>query len=281
MSESRTNGGRPRSRAFRPLLDGRLEDRVLMSSTASEVKDQLQFRAALLKHPAARNAYSLKHPPHLAKQHPSFNGKVRRRTGVAATQTLKGGEDVRVNAGGTHYHVAACRTPPTRWRPTSRKEPTDKTAPPRPRPSTALVSQAGANYPQPIGTVRAYADVGRPRRHHRRRLDPEYRADDQSARATATERLRQELRLRCGGPGPPPQYRPDHRQQRPDRGHRGFPGRRPLRPARRQRHDIHRPDRLRRDLARCVDHDRRRRATRSTSQRNHACREQASISAAT
>ena len=34
MSESRPNGGRARSRAFRPALDGRLEDRVLMSVAA-------------------------------------------------------------------------------------------------------------------------------------------------------------------------------------------------------------------------------------------------------
>ena len=38
MSESRTNGGRARSRAFRPALDGRLEDRVLLSCRGQDQK---------------------------------------------------------------------------------------------------------------------------------------------------------------------------------------------------------------------------------------------------
>ena len=58
MSESRTNGGRPRSRAFRPLLDGRLEDRVLMSSIASKVKDQLQLSACPAQTPGRAECVS-------------------------------------------------------------------------------------------------------------------------------------------------------------------------------------------------------------------------------
>ncbi len=158
MSESRTNGGRPRSRAFRPSLDGRLEDRVLMSSIASKVKDQLSLSAALLKNPAARNAYLLKHPPQLQRA-PHFNGHVRRRTGVAATQTLKGGEDVLVNAGGTHYQVALSYTSNTLA--TNITEGQDgQSGNASTGTSTALVSQAGSNYPQPIGTVRAYPMSG-------------------------------------------------------------------------------------------------------------------------
>ncbi len=159
MSESRTNGGRPRSRAFRPLLDGRLEDRVLMSSIASKVKDQLSLSAALLKHPAARNAYLLQHPPHLALHAPPIQGKVRRRTGVPATETLKGGEDVLVNAGGTHYQVALSYTSNTLATNVSEGS-NGQNGNTSTSVSTALVSQAGANYPQPIGTVRAYAMSG-------------------------------------------------------------------------------------------------------------------------
>jgi hypothetical protein len=159
MSESRTNGGRPRSRAFRPSLDGKLEDRVLMSSAAAKVKDQLALAGALLRHPAARNGYLLKHPPQLALHSPTIKGRVRKRAGVAATETLKGGENVLVNAGGTHYQVALSYTSNTLA--TNVAEGSDgQNGNTSTAASTALVSQAGANYPQPIGTVRAYPMPG-------------------------------------------------------------------------------------------------------------------------
>jgi hypothetical protein len=167
MSESRTNGGRPRSRAFRPSLDGRLEERVLMSSAASKVKDQLSLAGALLRNPAARNGYLLKHPPQLALHSPPIQGKVRKRAGVAATETLKGGENVLINAGGAHYQVALSYTSNTLA--TNVAEGTNgqsgvsssATTGGGTGGATALVSQAGANFPQPIGTVRAYAMPGR------------------------------------------------------------------------------------------------------------------------
>ena len=167
MSESRTNGGRPRSRAFRPSLDGRLEERVLMSSAASKVKDQLSLVGALLRNPAARNGYLLKHPPQLALHSPPIQGKVRKRAGVAATETLKGGENVLINAGGAHYQVALSYTSNTLA--TNVAEGTNgqsgvsssATTGGGTGGATALVSQAGANFPQPIGTVRAYAMPGR------------------------------------------------------------------------------------------------------------------------
>jgi hypothetical protein len=166
MSESRTNGGRPRSRAFRPSLDGQLEERVLMSSAASKVKDQLSLAGALLRNPAARNGYLLKHPPQLALHSPPIQGKVRRRAGVAATETLKGGEDVLINAGGTHYQVAlsyTSNTLATNVAEGANGQSGDSSATSTTGAvggATALVSQAGANFPQPIGTVRAYAMPG-------------------------------------------------------------------------------------------------------------------------
>jgi hypothetical protein len=161
MSESRPNGGRPRSRAFRPALDGRLEDRVLMTVTA--VKQQLGVSAYLLKHPAARTAYLLKHPPQLARNAPPIQGKVRRRAGVAAFETLKGGENVLVNAGGTHYQIAlsyTSNTLATNIAEGAAGQSGVSSASTTGTGATSLVAQAGANYPQPIGTVRAYAMSG-------------------------------------------------------------------------------------------------------------------------
>jgi hypothetical protein len=165
MSESRTNGGRPRSRAFRPSLDGRLEERVLMSSAASKVKDQLSLAGDLLRHPAARNGYLLKHPPQLALNSPPIQGKVRKRAGVAATETLKGGEDVLVNSGGSHYQIALSYTSNTLATNVAegangQSGDSSSSTAGAVGGATALVSQAGANFPQPIGTVRAYAMPG-------------------------------------------------------------------------------------------------------------------------
>ncbi len=53
MSESRPKGGRAASRAFRPALDGLLEDRVLMS--VANIQKDLAYSAYLLKHPSARH----------------------------------------------------------------------------------------------------------------------------------------------------------------------------------------------------------------------------------
>jgi hypothetical protein len=159
MSRSHTNGNRARSRAFQPAVDDRLEERVLMSSVASKVKDQLTLAAALLKHPAARNGYLVKKPPQLAPLSPPIQGKVRRRSGVAATQTARGGENVEVNAGGTHYMVSLSYTSNTLA--TNVAEGTDgQDGAESAATSSALVSQASTNYPQPIGVVRAYPMSG-------------------------------------------------------------------------------------------------------------------------
>ena len=87
MFESRKKGRRPESRAFRPLLDGRLETRMLLSSQAARTQKDLAISHFLLEHPAEKNAFSLNKPPHLAKHAPQFFGRTRRRSGVAATET--------------------------------------------------------------------------------------------------------------------------------------------------------------------------------------------------
>jgi hypothetical protein len=157
MSESRKDGHRSRSRAFRPSVDGGLEDRVLMS--LADIPKQLAYSAFLLKHPSARTAYLVHKPPQLNRAPHFFQGHVRRRAGVPASETARGGENVEVNAGGTHYMVSLSYTSNTLA--TNIAEGSNgQSGASSPSTSTALVSQATTSYPQPIGTVRAYAMSG-------------------------------------------------------------------------------------------------------------------------
>jgi hypothetical protein len=156
MSKSRPDGHRSRSRAFRPSLNGSLEDRVLLS--LSNIPKQLHYGAFLLKHPAARNAYLLHKPPQLQRA-PFFHGHVRRRAGVAATQTARGGENVMVNSGGTHYMISLSYTSNT-LATNIAEGGNGQLGASSTGSSTQLVSQASAVYPQPIGTVRAYPMPG-------------------------------------------------------------------------------------------------------------------------
>lgn len=157
MFQTRHNGGSAKARAFRPALDGRLEERVLMS--LADISKDLSYSAYLLKHPAARTAYLVHKPPQLQRA-PHFNAHVRRRAGVAATQTARGGQNVEVNAGGTHYMISLSYTSNTLA--TNVAEGTNgQLGNTSTTDATALVSQASANYPQPIGVVRAYAMPGK------------------------------------------------------------------------------------------------------------------------
>ncbi len=92
MSESRTKGGRPGSRAFRPLLDGRLEDRVLMSSQSARIQEGSRlFQRYLLKHPARAERLSAQTNRRNCKAcTPVSIGQCGRRAGVAATETAQG-----------------------------------------------------------------------------------------------------------------------------------------------------------------------------------------------
>ena len=63
MSDPRTKGRRSASRAFRPAVDSRLEDRVVLSHLS--LNQYLTLSQKLLSHPNARAAYANKFPPFL------------------------------------------------------------------------------------------------------------------------------------------------------------------------------------------------------------------------
>jgi hypothetical protein len=156
MSKSRTKGRRPESRAFRPLLDGRLEDRMLLSSAAARTQRDLAISHFLLTHPAPKNAFSLHKPPQLAKHAPQFFGRTRRRSGVVATETARGGQNVEINAGGTHYMVSLAYTSNTLATNVAEGQ-NGQLGVSTPAATQLDLSGANATFPQPIGTVRAYA----------------------------------------------------------------------------------------------------------------------------
>jgi hypothetical protein len=156
MSKSRTKSRRPESRAFRPLLDGRLEDRMLLSSAAARTQRDLAISHFLLTHPAPKNAYSLHKPPQLAKLAPQFQGRTRRRSGVVATQTARGGQNVEINAGGTHYMVSLAYTSNTLATNVAEGQ-NGQLGVSTPSATQQDLFGANATFPQPIGTVRAYA----------------------------------------------------------------------------------------------------------------------------
>ncbi|HEX3447386.1 MAG TPA: hypothetical protein VHS97_04000 [Isosphaeraceae bacterium] len=156
MSKSRTKGRRPESRAVRPLLDGRLEDRMLLSSAAARTQRDLAISHFLLTHPAPKNAYSLHKPPQLAKLAPQFHGRTRRRSGVVATQTARGGQNVEINAGGSHYMVSLAYTSNTLATNVAEGQNGQLGASNLTDASQSVLA-ANATFPQPIGTVRAYA----------------------------------------------------------------------------------------------------------------------------
>jgi hypothetical protein len=131
-------------------------------ANAGKIAKQLQYATFLLKHPAASNAFRLHKPPFLSKLAPPIihrHGFRPKRAGVAATQTAKGGENVEVNDGGTHYMISLSYTSNTLA--TNVAEGANGQAGAQSTQiSTQLVSQASANYPQPIGVVRAYPMPG-------------------------------------------------------------------------------------------------------------------------
>ena len=123
------------------------------------------------KHPGARKAYNLKTPPFLVYHAPHFNNVHTYRVKTAiATQTARGGQNVEVNAPAASLHdQAVVHFQHARDEHRGRGERPERRSSATP---TALVSQQNGNYPQPIGDGPSLRDVGRPRRHHRRRLNP-------------------------------------------------------------------------------------------------------------
>jgi hypothetical protein len=164
MWESRRKNGRKPSRVFHPALDGRLEDRVLLSSAKaqSDIHKQLSSAAALLKHPNPRNAFLAKKPPQFTHNAPYFKGlgHVRKRAGVIGVQTARGGQAVEVTAtDGSHYMVKLSYTSNTLATNTAEGQ-VGQAGATSPTTATALVASQSASYPQPIGTVRAYPMSG-------------------------------------------------------------------------------------------------------------------------
>ncbi|MHB1558538.1 MAG: hypothetical protein ACYC61_13860 [Isosphaeraceae bacterium] len=151
---------RARSRGFTPGLEGGLEGRVLLSYWHSPQK-VLAIGEYHLRHPSARAAFLHNFPPqvqHAPLQWP-VSGITRRRVAIA-TQTARGGQAVEVTAlDGSHYMIKLSYTSNTLA--TNTAEGTNGQGGNTSSTTAAsLVSQQNANYPQPIGTVRAYAMPG-------------------------------------------------------------------------------------------------------------------------
>jgi hypothetical protein len=149
---------RAASHVFNPTIDGRLEVRVMLSAAGQRFLDSSAY---LLKHPSARKAYNLKTPPFLSNNAPHFNNVHGYRVKTAiATQTARGGQAVEVTAlDGSHYMIKLSYTSNTIATDVAEGE-DGQGGDASSSTVDGLVSQANANYPQPIGTIRAYAMSG-------------------------------------------------------------------------------------------------------------------------
>ncbi|MGO9599531.1 MAG: hypothetical protein ACLP7Q_16200 [Isosphaeraceae bacterium] len=151
MSDARTNGGRLRTRAFRPALDGRLEDRVLLSHQT--LHQYLATQTGLLRHPQPGVAFHVNVPPFVLNA-PRFNRQFRV-IHAAASQTIRGGKAVNVVAvDGTHYRIELTyfsNTVATAAGDGAGGTYTQST----PTPATTVIQPT--SYPQAPGAVRVYA----------------------------------------------------------------------------------------------------------------------------
>ncbi len=154
-------GRRPASRTFYPTVDGRLEGRVLLTYW-HVVPKVLANSAFLLKHPSARTAFLKNFPPQVQNQ-PLVRyhvGQITRRRVAIATQTARGGQAVEVTAlDGSHYKITLSYTSNTIATDIAEGQ-NGQGGNATGTAATSQVSQQNANYPQPIGTVRAYAMPG-------------------------------------------------------------------------------------------------------------------------
>jgi hypothetical protein len=153
-------GRKTPGRTFYPTVDGGLEVRMLLTywHVVPKVLGNAEF---LLKHPGARAAFLKNLPPQTQHAPLKFpvSGITRKRVAIA-TQTARGGQAVEVTAlDGSHYMLKLAYTSNTLA--TNTAEGSDgQGGNSSASTADALVSQANANYPQPIGTVRAYAMPG-------------------------------------------------------------------------------------------------------------------------
>jgi hypothetical protein len=157
MKDSRKSARRAPSRTFRPSLDGRLEERVLLTRTVSLIK----VAHGLLKHTKPRAAYNVNQPPFLAGDAPFFNrGRGFKKIEAVGIQTARGGQNVEVTAtDGSHYMITLDYSSNTLA--TNNAEGANgQGGASTPDSSAQQVTQQNARFPQPIGTVRAYPMAG-------------------------------------------------------------------------------------------------------------------------
>src|SRR5208337_4857241 len=150
MSDSRTKRRRPSSRAYRPALDGKLEDRVLLSQTLHQY---LGTNRGLLKHPQAGVAFHVNVPP-FALNAPRWNRHFRV-IHAAAVQTIRGGQAANVvSVDGSHFRIQLgyeSNTVATAAGDGAGGTYTQST----PTPASTVIQPT--EFPQPIGTLRVYA----------------------------------------------------------------------------------------------------------------------------
>ncbi|MDR3620082.1 MAG: hypothetical protein P4L85_12085 [Paludisphaera borealis] len=150
MSVSRTNRSRSSLRAFRPTLDARLEDRVVLSAVS--LRQYLNISQRLLKNPSPKPARVVNFPQ-FTKNAPGISQNPRV-IHAAAVQTVRGGQAVNVVAvDGTHYRIQLAYISNTAQ--TSAAE-GQAGAYAQGSGTLALQTAQPTETPQPQGTVRVY-----------------------------------------------------------------------------------------------------------------------------
>src|SRR5271165_2670356 len=151
MLDSRRKRRRPSSRAYRPALDGKLEDRVLLSKQT--LHQYFATQQGLLNNPQAKVAFHVNVPP-FALNAPRWNRHFRV-IHAAAVQTIRGGQAANVVAvDGSHFRIQLgyeSNTVATSAGDGAGGTYTQST----PTPASTVIQPT--EFPQPIGTLRVYA----------------------------------------------------------------------------------------------------------------------------
>ena len=234
MSDFRTKGRPSPSRAFRPALDGRLEDRVLLSPR--RFTSIWEPRSDCSSTPG-KVAFHVNKPP-FALNAPRWNRQFRI-IPAAAFQTIRGGQAVNViSIDGSHYRIQLS------YIPTPSRPPPGMAKVGRTLRHTTAASTSSSPFSSPADRHRpGLCHAERQGRNHRGWLDSQHRADDQPVAAPDSQGLCAQLCVRMRGETQS-STSADHGQQRPDRRHRGIPHRQSLGTAHRHRLDDDRPDRI-------------------------------------
>jgi hypothetical protein len=148
-------GRRSPTRVFRPALDGRLEDRILLSGKQT-LHQYVGTSLGILRHPQPHVAYNLNMPP-FALNAARWNRQFRT-IHAAASQTIRGGQAVNVvSVDGTHYRIQLSYISNTVA--TSAGDGAGGTyTQATPSPASSIIQPT--TYPQPQGVVRVYAMPG-------------------------------------------------------------------------------------------------------------------------